>query len=159
MRCSFWRTVLAHVEANGTDPLFNQAGVLAGAQVAHIVDAAREDEIVERAAATVEPGQQCFACFGHQLKLNGSVGFLLDDRRPVPDGMTVMMSPIFILTMSQPRSLLSIARSNSARSRNRRCPSRKKRIATHVAWLQRALRADHIASVPRPALASAGIEV
>lgn len=39
------------------------------------------------------------------------------------------MSRIFISTMSQPRSLLSIARSNSARSRNHRCSSRKKRIA------------------------------
>jgi ParB-like nuclease domain len=39
------------------------------------------------------------------------------------------ISPIFIFTMSQPRSLLSIAKSKSARSRSRRCSSRKNRIA------------------------------
>jgi hypothetical protein len=39
------------------------------------------------------------------------------------------ISPIFILTMSQPRSLLSTAKSNDARSRKRRCSSRKSRIA------------------------------
>ena len=37
--------------------------------------------------------------------------------------------PILILTRSQPRSLLSIARSNSARSRSRPSRSRKKRTA------------------------------
>jgi hypothetical protein len=38
-------------------------------------------------------------------------------------------SPILIFTRSHPRSLLSIARSNSARSRSRPSRSRKKRIA------------------------------
>lgn len=38
-------------------------------------------------------------------------------------------SPILIFTRSQPRNLLSIARSNSARSRSRCCRSKWKRIA------------------------------
>ena len=51
---------------------------MGGAEVTHIVDAARENEIVDRAAATVQPRQQRFARFGHQLELNGSMGLLLD---------------------------------------------------------------------------------
>lgn len=39
------------------------------------------------------------------------------------------ISPIRTLTTSQPRSLLSMAKSNSARSRNRLCWSSQKRIA------------------------------
>ncbi|MET4691887.1 hypothetical protein ABIA13_006395 [Sinorhizobium fredii] len=58
-----------------------------------------------------------------QLELYGTTGLLLDDHGPVT------RVPILILTRSQPRSLLSIARSNSARSLIRPSLSRKKRIA------------------------------
>jgi hypothetical protein len=47
--------------------------------LAHIIDTAREDEIVERAAAAREPGEQCLARLGHQLELNRPVGLLLND--------------------------------------------------------------------------------
>lgn len=44
---------------------------------------------------------------------------------PEPEVMAMMMeSPILILTRSQPRNLLSMARSNRARSRRRLCSSR-----------------------------------
>ena len=80
------RAVFRHIETNCTDPLVDQLGILAGAEVTHIVHPAREDEIVQRATTAVEPGQQCFARFGHQLELNGSMGLLLDYRRPVSNG-------------------------------------------------------------------------
>ena len=40
------RAVFRHDEANCTDPLIDQSGILTGAEVTHIVDAAREDEVV-----------------------------------------------------------------------------------------------------------------
>ena len=44
-------------------------------------------------------------------------------------------SPIVIFTKSHPRSLLSIARANRARSRSRPSRSRKKRIAQICFWV------------------------
>jgi hypothetical protein len=67
--------------------------------------------------------------FGHQLELHWPASFLLNDRRAVPDGSRDDDIANLHLTMSQPRSLLSITKLNNARSRNRRCLSRKKRIA------------------------------
>jgi hypothetical protein len=49
-------SVLAHVQTDGCDPIINKPGILAGAQMAEIVDPAREDEVVMCAAAALEPG-------------------------------------------------------------------------------------------------------
>ena len=80
------RAVFRVVRAYCTDPFVDQSGVLAGAEVTHITDPAREDEIVQRATTAVEPCQQCFARFGHQFELNGSMGLLLDHRRSISNG-------------------------------------------------------------------------
>jgi hypothetical protein len=82
------RAVLMHIETNRSDPFVNQTCILARAEMAHIVDAAWEDEVFQRASATVEPGQQRLASLCHQFELHGSFGLLLHDRRPISDHTT-----------------------------------------------------------------------
>jgi hypothetical protein len=72
-----------HFETDCPNSLVNQSSVLAGSKMAHIIDAAWEDEIVQGSSATVEPGQQSLTCLGHKFELDGPLGFLLHDRRPI----------------------------------------------------------------------------
>jgi hypothetical protein len=64
-----------------------------------------------------------------QLKLHRSLRLLLYDHRSVSHAPTGHQIAMRTLTRSQPRSLLSIARSNSARSRSRRSRSSMNRIS------------------------------
>jgi hypothetical protein len=79
------RALFTYVEADGTDPFVNQPSVLAGAEMAHIIDAAWEDEIVMRASPAVKPSEQGLAYLRHQFELNRSFGFLLHDGRSSSD--------------------------------------------------------------------------
>lgn len=65
-----------------------------------------------------------FARLGHDLKSHGAASFLLDNSRALTKEPALIRSPVLILTRSQPRNLLSIARSNRARLRRRLCWSR-----------------------------------
>jgi hypothetical protein len=56
---------------------------LPGAEVAHIVDPAREHEIKDRAASALQPRLQAPTGFSHDLELNRSASFLLNDSRAV----------------------------------------------------------------------------
>lgn len=50
--------VFADVESNGRDPFINQPGVLARAQVTQVVNAAWENEVINRSASALDPGKQ-----------------------------------------------------------------------------------------------------
>jgi len=46
-----------------------------------VIDPARKDEVVERAASTFKPGEHAAAGGLKELELNGPAGLLLDDDR------------------------------------------------------------------------------
>ena len=72
-------------------------------------------KIIERASSTFEPRENAVTSRFEELELHRSSGFLLQDGRARTSPL-LTISPILIFTISQPRSLLSIARSNIARS-------------------------------------------
>ena len=53
--------IFMHIETNGSNPLINQPGASARAEMAHVIDPAWEDKIVGRPTATIEPCQQRLA--------------------------------------------------------------------------------------------------
>lgn len=73
------RSVLLRLEADADHPLVHQAGVLARAHVRHVVVSARENVVVERAAAALQPSSHRFPGSLHQLELDGSLRLLLHD--------------------------------------------------------------------------------
>ena len=79
-----------------------------------VIDPARKDKLVQRAAAVFEPGQNAAAGGFEEFELNGWPLFcwttIARDRTRPP----LTMSPILTLTTSHPRNLQSIARSNIA---------------------------------------------
>jgi hypothetical protein len=82
------RTVFVHIKTDCPDPLINQPCILARAEMAHIIDTAWKDEIVVRTSPAVKPSQKSLARFGHDLELDGTLSFLLHDRRPISDRPT-----------------------------------------------------------------------
>jgi hypothetical protein len=74
-----------HIKTDCPNPLVNQSGILARAEMAHVIDTAWEDEIVMRASSAVEPLQKSLARLGHDFELDGTLGFLLHDCRPISD--------------------------------------------------------------------------
>lgn len=52
------RAIILRRQSDGRDPLVHQPGVLAGAQAAIGHNTAREGEVIDRAAASLEPGKQ-----------------------------------------------------------------------------------------------------
>jgi hypothetical protein len=69
------------------------------------------------------------------------------------------ISPIRTFTTSQPPSLLSIARSKSARSRRRRSRSEPEPDRPNLLRLESALRTDHASGIRRPALPDRRVEL
>lgn len=85
-----------------------------------MVNPGGKDIVVDRAAPPIEPGHQAGPSVCEQFELNRETCFLLHHDCPRSALPALTRSPIFNCTRLQPRSLLSIARSNSARSRKRR---------------------------------------
>jgi hypothetical protein len=54
---------------------------LSSADVIGVIEPARKDELVKRAASAIEPGQNAAASRLNEFELNGPTGFLLDDDR------------------------------------------------------------------------------
>jgi hypothetical protein len=79
------RPIFARIKTDNSHPFINQTGVLACAQMAHVVDAAWRDVVFVSPAAPFEPSQQCPARFGHQLELLWPANFLSNDRLTVLD--------------------------------------------------------------------------
>jgi len=143
-------TVFLGSKPDRLDPFINEAGILPCAHVSPRMDRARKCVIIHCPAASFQPCEKAGACVAHQLELNRSTGFLLDDHRASSDFLPYNKVADLILTRSQPRNLLSIAKSKSALSRRRRSRSRKKRIA-HICPGFRG-RSDFLACIPCSAI-------
>jgi hypothetical protein len=78
-------TILGTAKSDCLDPLIDESGVLARAEVAGMVDSARKSVVVDRAASMFEPGEQTRSDISCQLELHGFSGLLLDDDRSGPD--------------------------------------------------------------------------
>src|SRR5688572_876008 len=79
------RAIFAAIQANRRDPFVNKPSVLPGTEVAHVVDAAGENEIEGRATTALKPCLEAPTCLSHDLELNRPAGLLLDHRRAVAD--------------------------------------------------------------------------
>lgn len=99
-----------------TDPFADQARILPRAHVSHAVVPTREYIIVERAATTLKPGEQGLPGGLDQLELHRRSVFCCTTRARSRTRPPATRSPIRTFTTSHPRSLLSMAKSNSARS-------------------------------------------
>ena len=78
----------AILRAGQTDPrhpLIDKAGILPRAEMIGMIDAAWEDEIIQRSATTLKPGEQAGPGVCEQLELHGTFRLLLDDHRPRSD--------------------------------------------------------------------------
>src|SRR5690242_5719686 len=104
------------LEANSRDPTFHKSNVLACGEVSARDQSAREQPAIRISTPDCQP-------FGHRatgllrnLELHGPAGLLLHNnrRRMAPAAST---SVVRSETTSQPRSLLSIAMLNRAKSR------------------------------------------
>src|SRR5580693_8610107 len=111
------RAVGATVHPGPLDPAVHDARVLARCYVRLIMDSARKDLGAPICRSRVQPVLQRGASLLRDFELNRTAGLALDDCRPVShvsaDGDVTTRR----LTRSQPRSLLSMARLNIARSR------------------------------------------
>ena len=65
------RAVLGASQANSIDPLVNQPGILARAQVARLIDAAWKSIVMNCAAATFEPVEKARPDISRQFELDG----------------------------------------------------------------------------------------
>jgi len=63
------------LEANAGDPLANEAGILPRAHALPIIVAAREDEVVQSAAAALKPCKQRLAGRFDDFELHGALVF------------------------------------------------------------------------------------
>ena len=122
------RAILLWRRTNRGDPFVYQAGVLPRAHVVGVIDPARECIVVDRAPTPFKPSQKAGSDVAGDLKLDWPTRLLLNNDRTGPN-VRPGDQIILIFIRSQPRSLLSIARSNKARSRTRPSRSRKKRTA------------------------------
>jgi hypothetical protein len=104
------------------DPLVDQSCILSPAQAIDVAAATGKGVVVEPAAAVLQPRQDTGPCSLKQFKLDGPSGLLLHDCRPgsYPAAADEIADPH--LNHVTTRSLLSMARSKRARSRNH--PSR-----------------------------------
>ena len=92
-------------------------------QVTKIIDATWEYEVAESSATPIKSCFQTLARFGYDIELLRAAGLLLNDRCAIPKRACAhqVTYPDFGQVV---RSLLLIARSNSALSRRRLCSSR-----------------------------------
>ena len=122
--------MLGNVQSDCAHPLINQARLLTGGRMPHIstrLGKMKYSSAPPRRASYVSSVSR--ASVINSNCTGGSVFRWITVAR-VRKAPPATIVPIFIfLTMSQPSNLLLIASPNGARLRNRRCSSRKKRIA------------------------------
>ena len=80
--------VFALIQTDSRNPFIDQPSILPRAQVAEVVYAAWKDEILNIAAASLQPCRQALSGFRHDLELDGFSCLLLDNGGPVPDVST-----------------------------------------------------------------------
>ena len=79
------RAILRLAQANGRHPFINQAGILARAHVAMMINAARKQIFMRRTSSALEPGDQGRTDIRGKLELDRAISLLLDDNRTVPN--------------------------------------------------------------------------
>lgn len=79
------RFVILSRKADADHPLVYEAGILPRAYVGHVVVSAREDEVVQRPAASLQPCPHRLSCRIHQLELHRTFGLLLNHNGAVTD--------------------------------------------------------------------------
>lgn len=77
--------ILLRRQADSRHPLIDEPCVSAGAQVTIRSNPTWEGKVIDRFAASFEPGEQAGPCVGSDFKLNGSTRLLLDHHRSGPD--------------------------------------------------------------------------
>jgi hypothetical protein len=77
--------IFAAIKTNGCDPFVNKSCGLPGAEVAHVVHSAREEEIVDRGATALQPCLKALTCLRHDLELNRPASLSLVSRRALTD--------------------------------------------------------------------------
>jgi len=123
-----WGRVLEPVQASAADPLGKQPSILARRQRLIRGTSARKQQLPRFPAALQQVVVQRLACDLGQLEADGPTRFALADSCSV-DRVAVGCHVVHrSATRSQPRSLLSIARLNIARSRVRRSSCNLARI-------------------------------
>src|SRR5690349_18868992 len=109
----------ARIEADTRDPLRDEPSILACRQTTADCATAREQKVAGLLACLLEIVVDRLTCLVCQLELDRAACLPLADRRAV-DRIAVRRNVLdSMATTSQPRSLLSIARLNIARSRVR----------------------------------------
>jgi len=116
-------------EVHGSHPFVDKSRILACAHVRRMIHPARKGVILNRSSSPLQPCKQASTSIRHQFELHRPTGLLLNYDRSSAHFPARDEIPILIFNRSHPRSLLSIARSKSARSRSRCSRSRWKRIA------------------------------
>ncbi len=78
-------TILTSHQAEARHPFIDKAGILAGAEMAIVINTARKDKTVHRAAPPIEPSQQAGPGVWEQFELNRPTCFLLHHDRTRSD--------------------------------------------------------------------------
>ncbi len=146
------RTVVLRAQADRRHPLIHEPCILPRAEMPGWIAAAGKDKIIERFHPPFEPGEQARARGLHDLELNRLAVFCWT---MIARGFTeppLTTSPILSFTRSQPRSLLSMARSSKARSLSRFSWSRKKPDRPDLLHLEGAFRSHEAACIPGSAV-------
>lgn len=128
--------ILPWLETDTNDPFVSKASILARAHVPNAIVPARKNVVAERSASLLQPSPHCFPGRLEQFNLNGRWVFCCTATALSRTSPRETISPMLTLTTSQPRNLPSMAKSNSAQSRRRRCWSSQKRIAQTCCYLR-----------------------
>src|SRR5258708_6201262 len=96
-------SVILRTQSDPGHPLVNKSSILPSADMIGVIDTAREDELVKRAASAFEPGQNAAAGGLKELELNGPAGLLLADGRAGPNPTAPYKGPHLDLHQRTPR--------------------------------------------------------
>ena len=119
------RPTLFAAQPYAVPPFGYQPGVLAGTERAGMIGSARKDIVGKRTTSPLQPCQQACSASAINSNCTGLPVFAWTTIARVRTWPPRTISPIVIFTTLQPRSLLSIAKSNNARSRSHWCWSRR----------------------------------
>jgi len=75
------RPVILWPQSDASHPFINEPGILPSANMIGVIDAARKDEFVKRAASAFKPDHDAASGGFEQLKLNRPTCLLLNDDR------------------------------------------------------------------------------
>lgn len=116
------------------------------------MDPARKCVIIHCPAASLQPCEKAGACVAHQLELNRSTGFLLDDHRANSDFLRYIKVADFDLDEIA-AAQLAIDRQIEERSVSQTSlPIEKEAYRPYLSRFQRAFRSDFLACIPCSAI-------